>query len=344
MTTQREPQIGDKIKLTGRQWNASDYGTDLRGQVVTIDEVRHGSAYFSYKTDSDDTNSTFLYRNGRSPDHFEAWHFADEPRVGDLVKLTGDMYSTEVKEAGPYRVHESTLEGRYDDEVEITTADDVRYTINYRDDKESWGAETLPDRPAEAAPKLKLEVGSWIKFKPGSGVDEYHPQVYSVASLDGRGVGVNIPASELTGAVNDRVCYWGSNSMDVVPAPEIAIGPLDAENIGNAVLTAKRLNDGLAPSGEDQTVTFDGFSREEIDAEVAEEQAYDMVDPLHYKGFSNGAEPIDILEHLTPNCAAAGKYIIRVGRKPGNDAVQELEKAIRYIRREINLLEGNPSW
>ena len=242
MTTQREPQIGDKIKLTGSGWSNGDYGVDLRGQVVTIDEVHNGGAYFSYTTDSDDSDSTFLYRNGQHiPNHFEAWHFADQTApseacdedehiaIGDWVVMTNKAYGT--RHPGVYKVVDRTEFGVGG--VEITIQRDV-------------------DR----------------KFRAG---------------------------------VNDF-----RKALKAEAYPQI-------------------LN-------------------ESIDAEVAAEQAYDMVDPLHYKGFSNGAEPIDILEHLTPNCAAAGKYIIRVGHKPGNDAVQELEKAIRYLRREINLIEGNPSW
>ena len=65
--------------------------------------------------------------------------------------------------------------------------------------------------------------------------------------------------------------------------------------------------------------------------------------PAHYSGFSNGAEPIDILENLTGNGAQAAGYIIRSTRIDGNnkgDQIEDLQKAIWYCEREINRLKG----
>ncbi|MDV2415941.1 DUF3310 domain-containing protein [Corynebacterium kefirresidentii] len=63
------------------------------------------------------------------------------------------------------------------------------------------------------------------------------------------------------------------------------------------------------------------------------------VNPEHYQGFSNGAQPVDIAEHLSFNLGNALKYISRAGRK--GDAVEDLSKARWYIDRELNRLESN---
>lgn len=63
------------------------------------------------------------------------------------------------------------------------------------------------------------------------------------------------------------------------------------------------------------------------------------VNPQHYRGFSNGAQPVDIAEHLSFNLGNALKYISRAGRK--GDAVEDLSKARWYIDRELARLESN---
>lgn len=62
------------------------------------------------------------------------------------------------------------------------------------------------------------------------------------------------------------------------------------------------------------------------------------VNPSHYRGFSNGAEVIDIIEHLAANRANAIKYLARAGRK--DDDLQDLSKALWYVAREILRVGG----
>ncbi len=62
------------------------------------------------------------------------------------------------------------------------------------------------------------------------------------------------------------------------------------------------------------------------------------INPQHYQGFSNGAQPVDIAEHLSFNLGNALKYISRAGRK--GDAAEDLQKARWYINREIDRLGG----
>ena len=75
----------------------------------------------------------------------------------------------------------------------------------------------------------------------------------------------------------------------------------------------------------------------------------DAVNPNHYKGFSNGAEVIDIAEHLTFDSGNVVKYAARAGRLDEslnkNDLegrIEDLKKARKYLDREIERL-GGPS-
>lgn len=58
--------------------------------------------------------------------------------------------------------------------------------------------------------------------------------------------------------------------------------------------------------------------------------------PPHYaNGWSNGAEVIDITEHLSFCAGNVVKYVCRAGRKDSDKHVEDLEKARWYIDREI---------
>lgn len=58
--------------------------------------------------------------------------------------------------------------------------------------------------------------------------------------------------------------------------------------------------------------------------------------PAHYTGHPSGVECIQITEHMSFCRGNAMKYIWRAGDK-GNE-VQDLEKAIWYLQREIGLI------
>lgn len=58
--------------------------------------------------------------------------------------------------------------------------------------------------------------------------------------------------------------------------------------------------------------------------------------PPHYAdGWSNGAEVIDLTEHLSFCAGNVVKYVCRAGRKDPDKYVEDLEKARWYIDREI---------
>jgi hypothetical protein len=67
---------------------------------------------------------------------------------------------------------------------------------------------------------------------------------------------------------------------------------------------------------------------------------YDSINPSHYRG-DRKHEPIDVIEDwgLNYRLGNAVKYIARNGRKPGENPVEGLKKAIWYIEREIQALE-----
>ena len=69
--------------------------------------------------------------------------------------------------------------------------------------------------------------------------------------------------------------------------------------------------------------------------------------PNHYAWLKElcGIEPIDICRHLDFNCGSAIKYLLRKGKKEMNlsereQRVQDLSKAIFYLKDEIKMLEN----
>lgn len=64
--------------------------------------------------------------------------------------------------------------------------------------------------------------------------------------------------------------------------------------------------------------------------------------PPHYaNGWSNGAEVIDLTEHLSFCAGNVVKYVCRAGRKDPGKHVEDLKKARWYIDREIERVEGH---
>lgn len=62
--------------------------------------------------------------------------------------------------------------------------------------------------------------------------------------------------------------------------------------------------------------------------------------PSHYVGWSNGAEIIDITEHLPFNRGNVIKYVARAGRKDPATEIQDLKKALFYLQREIARIDS----
>lgn len=63
--------------------------------------------------------------------------------------------------------------------------------------------------------------------------------------------------------------------------------------------------------------------------------------PYYANGWSNGAEVIDLTEHLSFCAGNVVKYVCRAGRKDPDKYVEDLEKARWYLDREIARIERN---
>lgn len=63
--------------------------------------------------------------------------------------------------------------------------------------------------------------------------------------------------------------------------------------------------------------------------------------PSYYAdGWSNGAEVIDLTEHLSFCAGNVVKYVCRAGRKDPDKHIEDLEKARWYLDREIARVKG----
>lgn len=68
----------------------------------------------------------------------------------------------------------------------------------------------------------------------------------------------------------------------------------------------------------------------------------DMVNhPPHYTSDPSGVEAITVLRHRNYNIGNAMKYLWRAGLKNEDTHIQDLEKAIFYIKDEIKRLEAD---
>lgn len=72
-----------------------------------------------------------------------------------------------------------------------------------------------------------------------------------------------------------------------------------------------------------------------IQAEVTHRSMVDH--PVHYNNSASGVECIDVVEHMSFNLGNAMKYIWRCNDK--NNAVEDLQKALWYIEREISRIK-----
>lgn len=63
--------------------------------------------------------------------------------------------------------------------------------------------------------------------------------------------------------------------------------------------------------------------------------------PPHYTSHPSGIECITIVEHMPFNIGNAIKYLWRAGLKDNAPTVQDYEKAIWYVQREIGRIKAN---
>lgn len=83
-----------------------------------------------------------------------------------------------------------------------------------------------------------------------------------------------------------------------------------------------------------------GSTPEEANEKLrVEYDKYRAVNPGHYRSHPSGIECIQITEHMNFCLGNAIKYIWRAGLK-APDAIQDLQKAMWYIQREIERLSA----
>ena len=69
---------------------------------------------------------------------------------------------------------------------------------------------------------------------------------------------------------------------------------------------------------------------------LPDEAPVDLVNhPPHYGAHPSGVECITITEHYNFCVGNAIKYLWRAGLKEGTDPIEDLQKAVWYINREI---------
>lgn len=96
----------------------------------------------------------------------------------------------------------------------------------------------------------------------------------------------------------------------------------------------KRCQEETEPSKEETEASKEENVKEENVKE-------DLVNhPKHYTSDPSGVECIQITRHRNFNVGNAIKYLWRNGLKDGNSSIQDLEKAIWYLKDEIKRLKG----
>jgi hypothetical protein len=88
--------------------------------------------------------------------------------------------------------------------------------------------------------------------------------------------------------------------------------------------------------GEDGARPHSNFVR----ASITRQGSQEVTNPLHYTSDPSGVECIEITRHRNFNIGNAFKYLWRAGLKDESKTIQDLEKAIFYIKDEIHRLQG----
>lgn len=108
---------------------------------------------------------------------------------------------------------------------------------------------------------------------------------------------------------------------------------------GKAFWTAVTASRIVLPNGrETDRMTYDptGWFKPTNPRQERTSSSDSVSHPPHYaNGWSNGAEVIDLTEHLSFCAGNVVKYVCRAGRKDPDKLVEDLEKARWYLDREI---------
>lgn len=73
---------------------------------------------------------------------------------------------------------------------------------------------------------------------------------------------------------------------------------------------------------------------------MEEQSKYNPIKPSHHEG-KTGMQVWDVTEEFDLNfiVGSAVSYLLRAGKKPGNTYRQEIEKAIAFLQRELEVIK-----
>lgn len=83
------------------------------------------------------------------------------------------------------------------------------------------------------------------------------------------------------------------------------------------------------------------MTEKEVKYESKEGDQYDFINsPVHYGGRNSKHEVLSAIQewNLNFSLGSAVKYIVRAGKKPGQDELVDLRKAIVFLKREIEFV------
>lgn len=130
-----------------------------------------------------------------------------------------------------------------------------------------------------------------------------------------------------------RWYYHQAKKKDVAPTPRATeIEKAKTAGTQRVEQAKENLRKNLDRKKEDRAQSRVGIAHQNTEPEP------DAVNhPIHYTVHPSGIECIDVTEHMNFCTGNAIKYIWRAGQK--GDPIQDLEKALWYIRREIKRMK-----
>ena len=151
---------------------------------------------------------------------------------------------------------------------------------------------------------------------------------------------------------------WFIYKEEVREAGDNSRKPITSDTFARLVSVEQQLN-GLEPLAAKHKVLQDFYVEDAViglydtnmSSRIAELKAWlakdvsevpdqeDIYNPSHYK--QGTAEVIDITEHLNFNRGNAIKYLARAGFKKSSTELEDLKKALWYVKREIQRVERN---
>lgn len=118
----------------------------------------------------------------------------------------------------------------------------------------------------------------------------------------------------------------------------------EEEDFVTKKLIERRCQEEIKPSKEETEASHSTtwhLKRENTEPSKEENVKEDLVNhPKHYTSHPSGIETIEITRWMNFNLGNSVKYILRSGKKSEDTAVQDLEKAIWYLKDEIKRLKG----